>query len=112
MVDSLGGDEQLCGDLGVCVVGADQVEYLLLTPGQAPRMVPRRDRTTGPDQPRDQHIARFSPRLATSKSEPSLMRKLRTSGARLAFTAWKTSVPGRAAVKLTYRGEQHVAKIG
>ena len=44
MVDGLGGDEQLGGDLGVCVAGADQVGYLLLTPRQAQRMGPRRGR--------------------------------------------------------------------
>ena len=43
MAGGLGGDEQPGGDLGVSVAGADQVECLPLTPGQAQPMGPRRD---------------------------------------------------------------------
>ena len=49
MIDGLGRDEQLLGDLGVAVPDHDQVENLVLPLGQAERMCPRRGARPGRD---------------------------------------------------------------
>jgi hypothetical protein len=51
MVDGLGGDEQLRGDLGVGETGADQAENLPLAPGQPERMRTGRGARPGGDRP-------------------------------------------------------------
>ena len=51
MIDGLGGDEQLRGDLGVGVPGADQVENLTLAPGQPERVRAGRGPRPGGDRP-------------------------------------------------------------
>lgn len=51
MIDGLGGDEQLRGDLRVGVPGADQVEHLTLAPGQAERVLAGRGSRPGGDRP-------------------------------------------------------------
>jgi hypothetical protein len=60
MAGGLGGDEQPGGDLGVSVAGADQVECLPLTPGQAQPMGLRRDPRPGRDRP-DAQLAHLLP---------------------------------------------------
>jgi len=51
IVDGLGGDEQLRGDLGVGATSADQVEHVTFAPGQAARMFAGCCVTPGGDGP-------------------------------------------------------------
>ena len=73
MVDGLGGDEWLRGDLGVSVLGADQIENLVLAPGESERPLPHggvragRDRP-GAEQPQALPDDRPRPRLEAARA--------------------------------------------
>ena len=60
MVDSLGGEKELRGDLGVGVPGADQVENLVLAPGQPERVRTRGSPRSSGDRP-DAELAHLLP---------------------------------------------------